>query len=175
MGVNATHGRRTRRQTLVGRSLGRVRPEFGQSRGHFGVRPGLYIARGLRYNGTRGRLAQWESASLTRKRSLVQSQYRPYLLSPRLGFVPGTAVPFRVPTSLHVDERVPWVAKQPFPPRGREQPTPRAPSAGRSLCEVALTAPGGRAATLAGRLAPKAPLLGPAGPRGVRNEYNRPR
>ena len=31
----------------------------------------------IRHLGARGRLAQWESASLTRKRSLVQSQYRP--------------------------------------------------------------------------------------------------
>jgi hypothetical protein len=37
-----------------------------------------------------GRLAQWERASLTRKRSLVQIQYRPPALSPcQRGFATG--------------------------------------------------------------------------------------
>ena len=48
-----------------------------------------------------GRLAQWESASLTRKRSLVQSQYRP----PAKSLVPQGVSSFRKQSAL---KACPW-------------------------------------------------------------------
>jgi hypothetical protein len=45
----------------------------------------------LRHLGARGRLAQWESASLTRKRSQVQSLYRPPRFTCKRGRLPVRA------------------------------------------------------------------------------------